>query len=125
LRRWNGGNWQNLMKHISIVEKPGNALEISLMYLEGLLFPLILILALSFNTTVFLQFSAAYILIISLFALYGAIRDKRWDLVLHIPTYYFVSFVNYAIFIEQFMVEVVLRKKSLMWFQPKRKVVFS
>ena len=125
LRRWNGGNWQNLMKHISIVEKPGNALEISLMYLEGLLFPLILILALSFNTTVFLQFSAAYILIISLFALYGAIRDKRWDLVLHIPTYYFVSFVNYAIFIEQFIVEVVLRKKSLVWFQPKRKVVFS
>lgn len=125
LRRWNGGNWQNLVKHFKVIEKPGNALEISLIYLEGLIFPLLLILALAFNFRVFLQFSAVYLVIISLFAAYGTIRDKRWDLILHIPTYYFVSFLNYAIFLEQFVAEVIFRKKSLVWFQPKRRAAFS
>lgn len=122
LRRWNGGNWQNLVKHFSVIEKPANALEISLIYLEGLIFPLLLLLALTLNFNVFLLFSVTYLLIISAFALFGAKKDNRLDLVLHIPTYFFVSFINYAIFIERFILEVILRKRNLVWFQPQRRV---
>lgn len=125
LRRWYGGNWQNLLKHIGVIEKPGNALELSLIYLEGLLFPLLLAMALVVNTAIFIQLSVAYIFVITVFAVYGAIRDNRWDIITHIPTYYFVSFMNYAIFIEQFFVEAVLRRKKLVWFQPKRTVAYS
>lgn len=125
LRRWNAGNWQNLLKHYKVVENPGNALELSLIYLEGLIFPFLLVLSLVLNFKVFLLFSLTYLVVISVFALYGSIRDKRWDLLLNIPTFYFVSFINYAIFIEQFILEVILNKKKLIWFQPKREVAIS
>lgn len=122
LRRWNAGNWQNLLKHLSVLNKPGNALELSLVYGEGLIFPLILLLALIFNIKAFILFYFTYVLIISVFAIYGAIRDKRSDILWVIPIHLFVSFINYTVYFEQFFQEVILRKKNLIWFQPERKV---
>ena len=122
LRRWNAGNWQNLLKHYQVMDKPGNALEMSLIYLEGLIFPFVLICAFVLNFRIFVMFSITYLAIISAFAFFGAVRDRRWDLLVQIPTYFFVSFINYAIFIEQFVTEVILRKKNLAWFQPERRV---
>jgi cellulose synthase/poly-beta-1,6-N-acetylglucosamine synthase-like glycosyltransferase len=123
LRRWHAGNWQNLLKHFGVVNNPGNALELSLIYLEGLVFPLLLLFAFAFNIKVFLFFSITYAIIIFLFAFYGAKRDKRWDLLWHVPVYFLVSFVNYAIFIEQLFREVILLEKNLLWLQSQRKVV--
>jgi cellulose synthase/poly-beta-1,6-N-acetylglucosamine synthase-like glycosyltransferase len=123
LRRWHAGNWQNLVKHRNVFNNPGNALELSLIYLEGLTFPLLLLIALVLNFKVFLFFSLTYSIVISLFALYGAKRDKRWDLLLHVPVYFFVSFINYAIFIEQLVQEGILAKNNLTWMQSQRKVV--
>ncbi|HSW88547.1 MAG TPA: glycosyltransferase family 2 protein [Candidatus Saccharimonadales bacterium] len=123
LRRWHAGNWQNLIKHKTVLNKPANALELSLIYLEGLIFPLLLIVALVLNIKVFLFFSITYLTIILLFALYGAKRDKRWDLIIHVPAYFFASFINYAIFIEQLIREVAFSKKNLTWSQSQRKVI--
>ncbi|HSW97587.1 MAG TPA: glycosyltransferase family 2 protein [Candidatus Saccharimonadales bacterium] len=123
LRRWHAGNWQNLIKHRGVLNKPGNALELSLIYLEGLIFPLLLIVALVLNIKVFLFFSITYLTIILLFAIYGAKRDKRWDLLVYTPAYFFASFINYAIFMEQLIREVVFSKKNLTWSQSQRKVV--
>lgn len=123
LRRWHAGNWQNLIKHLQVLHNPANALELSLIYLEGIIFPLLLILALIVNGKVFLFFSVTYLIVILLFALYGAKRDKRWDILLHIPTYFFVSFINYAVFIEQLFYEVLLSRKNLTWAQSQRKAV--
>ena len=125
LRRWHAGNWQNLLKHYAVLNNPSNALELTLIYLEGLIFPLLLVVALVLNFKVFLFFSLTYITIVFLFALYGAKRDGRWDVLRHVPAYFFVSFINYSIFIEQFVREVVLLKRNLNWFQPRRKVVYS
>lgn len=42
MRRWIGGGWQNLLKHWDIVLfRPGHTIEISLVYVEGLLFGLL------------------------------------------------------------------------------------
>lgn len=125
LQRWHAGNWQNLIKHISVINKPGNALELTLTYLEGLTFPLLLVIAFILNFNVFMYFSVTYLVIISLFALYGAKRDNRWDIVAHVVTYYFISFINYGIFIEQFLREVVFQKRNLAWFKPERKAAYS
>jgi biofilm PGA synthesis N-glycosyltransferase PgaC len=120
LRRWHGGNWQNLLKHRQIFEKPANAFELSLIYLEGLVFPILILFALITNFKVFLLFALSYFIIILGFAIFGAIRDRRLDLILFAPIFFFVSFINYAIFIEQLIKEVVLQKKNLVWFQPER-----
>ncbi|MBI2029862.1 glycosyltransferase [Candidatus Gottesmanbacteria bacterium] len=124
LRRWHGGNWQNLVKHYDVLNRPSNALQLSLTYLEGVTFPLLLALALILNFKVFIYFSLTYLVTVSIFALIGALRDKRWDLLLFIIPYFFASFVNYAIFIEQFIHEAVLLKGNLKWFKAKRKVVY-
>lgn len=123
LRRWHAGNWQNLQKHISVFNIPKNALELSLIYLEGLIFPLLLAVALIFNFKVFLLFGITYFTVTSLFALFGAKRDKRWDVLFILPLYFIISFINYAVFIEQFFREVILLENNLTWFQPSRKVV--
>lgn len=121
LRRWNAGNWQNLLKHLQIIHKPANALELSLIYGEGLVFPIILVLAIIFNIKAFILFYFTYVSIISVFAIYGALRDQRLDILLVIPIHLFVSFINYTVYFEQFFQEVILRKKNLIWFQPERK----
>lgn len=124
LRRWHGGNWQNLVKHYQVLNKPGNALQLTLTYLEGVTFPLLLALALILNFKVFMYFSLTYLVIVSVFALIGALRDKRWDLFVYVIPYLFASFINYAIFIEQFIHEAVLLKGNLKWLKAKRKVAY-
>lgn len=123
LRRWHAGNWQNLLKHKRVLNNPMNGLELSLIYIEGMIFPLLLIIALVLNIKVFLFFSITYLTVILLFALYGAKRDKRWDVLLHIPSYFFVSFINYGVFIEQLVHEVIFSKKNLTWTHSQRKAV--
>lgn len=120
-RRWHAGNWQNLLKHYSVFKKPGNALELTLIYCEGMVFPLLILSALVINVRAFLLFYLSYFLFVSGFAIYGAIRDHRWDLLWVTPIHLFVSFINFGVFIEQFVREVILRKNNLVWFQPERK----
>jgi cellulose synthase/poly-beta-1,6-N-acetylglucosamine synthase-like glycosyltransferase len=113
LRRWYAGSWQNLIKHRQVLEKPNNALELSLIFGEGVIFPLLLVLALIFNIKVFMLYYLSYFAVVFLFAFYHAFKDKRWDLVLVSPIHLFVSFINYEVFIEQFVLEVLLNKNNL------------
>lgn len=121
LRRWNAGNWQNLLKHYQVLDKPGNALELSLIYCEGLIFPLLLLIALFVNLKAFFLFYLLNFIITLGFATFGALRDKRTDILKAAPIYLFITFIHYGIFIEQFIAEVILRKNNLIWFQPERK----
>lgn len=122
LRRWYAGSWQNLLKHKKVLEKPNNALELTLIFLEGLIFPFLLVLALLFNMQVFIFYYLSYFVVVFLFALYHAYKDKRIDVLMVTPIYLFVSFINYVVFIEQFILEVVLNKNNSLWIQPKRRV---
>lgn len=121
LRRWNAGNWQNLLKHYRVLDKPGNALQLSLIYCEGLIFPLLLLIALVVNIKAFLVFYLFNFIITFAFAIFGAVRDRRTDLLWASPIYLFLAFIHYGIFIEQFIQEVLLRRNNLVWFHPERK----
>lgn len=121
MRRWFGGGWQCLIKHWDLaINSPKVALELSLMYLEGIAFSLLLFLlpflSLKFFTTIIIS----YIITASAFALFAFKKEKRWDMIFVPVPYLLLVYINSYIFLEQMVKEVLLRKKNLYWFTPKR-----
>lgn len=121
MRRWYGGGWQNLRKHYSVIGKPNNALQLSLTYIEGLVFSLALFIFPIINIKFFQYFLIPYLFFLILLGSYGAIVRKRIDLLFYSPTYLVLVFVNAWVFLEQFWKEIVLRKTNLTWFHPERR----
>jgi len=120
MRRWIGGGWQNLIKHLSLPQKPGMALELSLIYVEGLIYSVLMFLIPLVNPYFTLILFFIYFGIIFSFGVYGAIKEKRPELLFAFPTYLFLKYVNAWIFIEQFFKEVVFRNKGLVWLKADR-----
>ncbi len=124
LRRWAGGGWQNFKKHHDIVGmRWQHAVELSLMYIEGLLYATVLFVLPFINIrifviTVLLQVAFGYV-----FGIYAFLRRRRFDLLLCVPLYVFFAYVNAYVFLEQFVKEMILRKNNLVWFHPERKVM--
>jgi cellulose synthase/poly-beta-1,6-N-acetylglucosamine synthase-like glycosyltransferase len=122
MRRWFGGGWQNLLKHYKIMfQAPGAALQLTMSYLEGLIFSIIFFVLPLINIVLFLQFQLI-LLCVSLGAgIYAAIRRKRLDLFLYSPLLLVLRGINSWIFIEQLFSEVIFGKKRSIWFQPERR----
>jgi cellulose synthase/poly-beta-1,6-N-acetylglucosamine synthase-like glycosyltransferase len=120
MRRWYGGGWQNLVKHFRIIKEPAKAFELSLMYIEGLIFSLIAFLIPLINIRLALLFPIFYFLMIQGFAVYAAIKEKRISLLFVSLPYLLLCYVNAWIFLEQFSKEVILKKKNLIWFRSER-----
>ncbi len=120
MRRWYGGGWQCLMKHKDIAIQPAKALELSLMYIEGLVFALLVFILPIINFQALGYFILTYFITISVFALYTAIRERRLALLIVPIPYLPIVFINAYVFIEQFIKEVILRRKHLVWFKPER-----
>lgn len=120
MRRWFGGGWQNLVKHFSIVLKPRQSLELSLMYIEGLIFSGITLVMPILNLKVALFLLLPYFFITLVFSIYACIREKRADLLLTPFAYFIFMYINAYIFWEQFIKEVILKRKNLVWFKPER-----
>jgi len=120
MRRWFGGGWQNLKKHLTVPNTPGMALELSLIYVEGLAYSFILLLLPIINLRMALYIFTIYLIILTCLAMFGAYKEKRPDLLLALPGYVCLRFVNAYIFIEQFIKVIILRKKNLNWFKPER-----
>jgi len=120
MRRWYGGGWQNFIKNIRILSRPANALELSLLYIEGIVFSLCLFLLPLINFVFFIYFIGSYLIFSTALGVYGAIARKRLDLLLCSPLYLVIVFINAWVFIEQFVKEIILRKKNLYWFKPER-----
>jgi cellulose synthase/poly-beta-1,6-N-acetylglucosamine synthase-like glycosyltransferase len=120
MRRWFGGGWQNIRKHLTIPNSPGMALELSLIYAEGLAFSLVLFILplINFYLTIYIFF--LYLSITICLALFGAYKERRPDLLLALPGYIFLRYVNAYIFMEQFLKQIVFRRKDLYWFKPDR-----
>ena len=114
---------QNLRKHYSIVKKPNNALQLSLTYIEGLIFSVALFLFPVIDLRFFLFFMPPYLVFILILGGYAAVVRKRWDLFYYAPTYIVLIFINAFIFLEQFWVEIVLRRTNLVWFHPERREI--
>jgi len=120
MRRWYGGGWQNLQKHYAIAGRPVKALELSLIYIEGLIFSVFLFVMPFINLYFELWFWVANIIVNMLVAIWIAFEDKRTD-VLWVPLFYpFILHINSWIFLEQGIKEVILGRKNLVWFQPDR-----
>lgn len=121
MRRWFGGGWQCLLKHVGLAtEKPKVALELSLMYLEGITFSLLLFLLPFLSMKFYFTLIVSYLVTAHIFAFYASWKERRLDL-LHVPVpYLLLVYINSYIFLEQMFKEVVMRKKSLFWFKPER-----
>jgi len=124
LRRWYAGGWQNLIKHHDILTyKKGHALELSLAYAEGFTFSLLLLVAPLFDIR-FLLFHLVFLVPFAVFlSVYSAIKRRRLDLLLSIPVYVFLSYVNAYIFVEQAVKEAILKRKNMVWYHPERRMV--
>jgi hypothetical protein len=121
MRRWFGGGWQCLMKHWGLATRqPKIALELSLMYLEGLMFSLLLFILPLLSLRFFGVFVISYLFVAALFAIFAALKERRPELLMVPIPYLFLVFVNSYIFLEQMVKEVILRKKNLYWFKPDR-----
>ncbi len=121
MRRWYGGGWQSLKKHFRvIISRPNRALEMSLIYIEGILFSLFLFVLPLLNLRLALLFMGANIIFNLFFAIAASIQERRLD-ILYVPFIYpFMIIVNAYIFLEQGVKEIILGKKNLVWFHPER-----
>ncbi len=120
MRRWFGGGWQNLLKHYDILLRPAQALQLSLMYIEGLVFSLLVLLMPFINLRLTLLFTIPYLALTFAFSIFAAIKERRADLMLAPFPYMFMVYVNAYVLVEQFVKEILFRRKNLIWFKPQR-----
>lgn len=121
MRRWFGGGWQNLLKHYSIIPtKPTRALEFSLMYGEGILFSLLLFLIPLLNWALGIQLVIGYLVVALIFSSWAAYVEKRFAIVFAPFPYLLLMYVNAYVYLEQFVKEIILKRKNLVWFKPER-----
>ena len=121
MRRWFGGGWQCLMKHKGLaISEPKVALELTLMYLEGIIFSLLLFTLPFVSLRFFGSFIVSYFMVAIIFALLASWKERRWELLLVPIPYLFLVVINSYIFLEQMVKEVVLRRNNLYWFKPDR-----
>jgi cellulose synthase/poly-beta-1,6-N-acetylglucosamine synthase-like glycosyltransferase len=123
MRRWYCGNWQNILKHIGIIKKSARAMELSVVFLEGLVFYSLMFLIPILNIKAFFYLSIYCVSLSLIFGIYASIKRRRLDLFLYSPLYIFVAYVNAYLFLEQFVKEVLFRKKNLTWFHPERRAI--
>lgn len=121
MRRWYGGGWQNLQKHLDIASiHPAQALELSLTYIEGLAFSCLLfvlpLLNLRYAVFALLFFMVPAVLL----SIYAAIKEKRADLLTASVPYIVLMYINSYVFLEQFVKEILMKKKNLTWYKPER-----
>jgi cellulose synthase/poly-beta-1,6-N-acetylglucosamine synthase-like glycosyltransferase len=122
MRRWYGGGWQNLVKHLNnnLISNPGRALELSLIYIEGLFFSVLLFLIPIVSMVFALKLLLVFEILIIAQSIFAALKEKRADILL-VPFFYpALMMINGGIFLEQFIKVVIFRKINLIWFQPER-----
>ncbi len=126
IRRWYSGGWQNLLKHLpEIIHRPLAAMELALIYFEGIIFSVLLFLLPFLNLKFFFYYLLSTLLFVIVISIYASIKRRRIDLFLFSPFYLLLVFVNALIFLEQCVSEVVLKRKLDIWFKPERKSTVS
>jgi biofilm PGA synthesis N-glycosyltransferase PgaC len=123
MRRWYSGGWQNLRKHFRVIRQPNNVFQLSMNYIEGFVFSIAFFLSPLLNIRFFEYFLIPFLLSILALGGYAALTRKRWDLFYYAPTYIVLVYINAYIFLEQFWVEIILKKSNLVWFHPERREI--
>jgi len=96
------------------------ALELSLIYVEGLIYSFMMIFLPLINLYLTFYLLLIYSAVVLGLSVFGSIKEKRIDILFCFPCYIFLKYVNAWIFMEQFLQEIILRKKRLVWFKPTR-----
>ena len=123
VRRWYGGSWQNLFKHRAMLMRAGNAAR----FLSG--YVIMLCAALSLCIMPIFSVRASIYLALSLCAqtlpvsLYAYLVRGRLDLIKYTPFSLITLLIRAWIFVEQFVYQIILRKKDLVWHKPPRRPV--
>lgn len=120
MRRWYDGGWQNLRKHYRAIGHPTRALELSLIYAEGLIFSTLFFLIPLINWWLGLKLILLTLAMTCAYGIWAAWRSKRPALLLAPFPYMILLAINSALFLETFFKEIILRKKNLKWFKPER-----
>ncbi|MBP9817319.1 glycosyltransferase [Candidatus Shapirobacteria bacterium] len=125
MRRWYGGGWQNLVKHINndLVEDPRRVLELSLIYVEGVVFSFLIFLVPLLNILWAVKFFLLLTIIVAIEAILASIIEKRLDFLLIPFIYPFMMYVNSYVSLEQFIKEGILKSKNLVWYHPARREI--
>jgi peptidoglycan-N-acetylglucosamine deacetylase len=123
MRRWYSGGWQNLRKHVGVLKKPNNILQLSMNYIEGFVFSIAFLISPIINVRFFEYFIGPFLIMILVMGAAAAVVRRRWDLFLYSPTYLILVYVNAYIFLEQFWLEIVRRQTNLVWFHPERRSI--
>ena len=120
VRRWYRGAWQNLRKHRDALIKPINALELSMSYTEGFVFPLTLIIMPILDIS-FLRLTAIfYALFSATVGILGAYTRKRLDLLYYSPFFPFISLLSAYLFLEQLIATALVGNQEMRWHKPER-----
>ncbi len=121
MRRWFGGGWQNLLKHYNIIiTTPIRAAELALLYSEGLIFSVLVFVLPLLNIYFEVKLIIGYFIVSLSFAIWAAWKEKRIALVLAPFPYLILVFINSYIYLEQFIKEIILKRRNLVWFKPER-----
>ncbi len=123
MRRWFGGSWQNFLKHMNVPKYPGMSLELSLVYGEGLIYSVLMFVIPVLNLPLALWILALTFVVSFVLTIVGVSYDGRRDLFFIIPQYVLLKYVTAWLFVEQFIKEVILRKKEMEWFHPERATI--
>jgi len=124
MRRWIGGGWQNAAKHWKLIaSRPGHALEISLMYFEGIIFGLLFFVLPLISIIFFTRILIGYFILATFIGIYGSLHRKRYDLLFYAPLLPLVQTLNSYLLFEQFVKEIVLKKRTLTWHKPERRLI--
>ena len=121
IRRWYSGGWQNLKKHLpNVISRPFVALELTLIYIEGIIFSVLLFILPFLSLQFFIYYIISNLIFVVAISSYAAIKRDRVDLLLYSPLYLVLVFINALIFLEQFISEIIMGRKLDTWFKPER-----
>jgi biofilm PGA synthesis N-glycosyltransferase PgaC len=123
MNRWYTGTWQIAKKHRVNRSWKKIDLEFKLLMGEGLLFSLG-VLALPF-LALWRPRQCVEILVLDMcltfvVASFCGVKDRRWDVILAVPMYTMMRFVDCAVLLHSFLFTVILRRRSDTWFSVKR-----
>ena len=123
MRRWYGGGWQNLLKHIRGIKKIATTLELSLMYIDGFVSSILLFVLPFINIRLYFVALLSFFAYSTILGIYGSIRRKRLDLLLFSPLYIVLLYINAYVFLSEFYREIIKNDKNLIWYKPDRRAI--
>lgn len=121
LKRWQWGGWQCLKKHFSDVNKFFFIFELSISYIEWLVFSVIVLIMPFINLRIYLNWLILFFTYSTLLWIYGSIKRRRIDLFFYSFFMIIFSFINSYVFLSEFYKQIIKNNKSLVWFKPERR----